>query len=108
MKTPSPQSRDQWSRSLSHTRRLRNKSHHKSRRLRRLLFEQFEDRRVLATADDATYLASIDQTVDGNAWASADYNPTWDEGYETCTEEIEHPPELIEEYDIEHEAGYDE
>jgi ELWxxDGT repeat protein/VCBS repeat-containing protein len=73
MKTPSAQSRDQWSRSVSSARPLRSKPHRDPRRLRRLLFEQFEDRRVLATAEDDVYITFQNQPLvinpDG-AWSN--------------------------------------
>ncbi len=50
------------------------------RRFRRLLLEQFEDRRVLATANDDEYSTPMDQmlTVEGlGTWGNDSYHSTW-------------------------------
>jgi VCBS repeat-containing protein len=79
-------------------RRLRNNSHHEPRRLRRLLFEQFEDRRVLAVAVNDYYLVEPGTPITGNVWSNDTYHESWD--YETtdCIEYGEghwQDPELV-------------
>jgi hypothetical protein len=81
MKTPSPRFRN-----LS-ARRLRSQP----RRLRRLLFEQFEDRRVLATAEDDSFSFFSSQTFNGNTWLNDDYQWSHTNSvYNDETQEWEH------------------
>ncbi len=57
------------------------------RRFRRLLVEQFEDRRVLAVAVDDLYVINVDETltVEGlGTWTNDNYNENWGGNY--CTE----------------------
>ncbi len=59
------------------------------KRFRRLLVEQFEERRVLATAVDDVYIIDVDETltVEGlGTWSNDEYNnQSWGTGY-YCTE----------------------
>ncbi len=59
------------------------------KRFRRLMVEQFEDRRVLATAVDDLYVINVDETltVEGyGTWSNDTYNnQPWGNGY-SCTE----------------------
>jgi VCBS repeat-containing protein len=58
----------------------------KKRRTRRLLFEQFEDRCVLALAVDDSYSITANQTLSGNMWANDSYNASWESQSWGCVE----------------------
>jgi hypothetical protein len=74
----------QWFKQLTKRLRGRNRHHERiaARRFRRLIMEQFEDRRVLASAADDSYSMEPNTTlaVGGyGTWANDSYNSSWTE-----------------------------
>src|SRR5438552_8297367 len=64
------------------------------RRTRRLNFEQFEDRRMLATAVSDSFQVTAGQTLTVNgdgAWANDTYDRSWSYTYWGCVDSQYHP-----------------
>jgi hypothetical protein len=61
-----------------------------ARRFRRLIVEQYEDRRMLAVAANDAYVIEAETPLTGNTWSNDSYNASWETGYWNCTESVWH------------------